>query len=80
MGNRFKKEVPPELLANWRSRKRKSDTSQIATEIGVNTETISIAIRHGLATPEIMVAISAYFAKRDTPDELIEKAKRLLNI
>jgi len=79
---RTKQRVPSEAFTKWNAYFKKGDNQLIAAEIGCSPQLISIAMKQGLATPELMVKISEFYARRvaegETPNELIEKAKNLL--
>jgi hypothetical protein len=79
---RTKQRVPSEILGKWNDYFRKGDGQLMSAEIGCSPQLIAIAMKQGLATPELMVKISEFYAKRvaenATPNELIEKAKALL--
>jgi hypothetical protein len=78
MARRTKQTIPPNLVEKWASLYRRGDAARIATELGVSDETISIALKHGQATPEIAYGISKYYSEREKPDDIIKKAQQIL--
>ena len=79
---RTKQRVPSEILGKWNEYFRKGDGKTMAAEFPCSANTIAIAMKQGLATPELMLKISHFYARRvaegETPNALIEKAKNIL--
>ena len=79
---RTKQRVPSEILSKWNEYFRKGDGQVMAAELGCSANLIAIAMSKGLATPELMLKISEFYAKRvaegETPNALIEKAINIL--
>lgn len=80
MAKRTKRPVPLDLLDEWKRRFMRGDVARIAEQIGVSREIISIAMKQGQAEPYVTLGISKYYATRDTPEQIIEEAQKLLQL
>lgn len=78
MAKRTKRTVPLDLMDEWKRRFMRGDIARISAEIGVTPAVVSIAFKQGQAEPYVTLGISKYFAKRDTPEAIIQEAQNLL--
>ena len=72
--------VPKAVLNQWKNRQTRGDVTKLTEVTGYSKPTIIRALKHGLASSELVLDISRYFSKKaNEMTQLEERALKLLN-
>lgn len=78
---KFKMNVPKTVFDQWEQRKSRGDLVNIHKATKLSRPTVNKALKNGIASPETILKISAYYSKKKSvqPKDIEAEALQILN-